>query len=149
MSGVPVLPQYLTEWTAIVLTRHTYLTFLFSVHFCMLAQPLLHDSPPFYCTYCMWLISYPFDSIFFAVATCIADVALCRFLQYLHISISFHDSILVYLYKYCTSKANVASDLVFCANAPYSVLKLLTDYYTIAPSHCLSYPQLGGLMPRE
>ena len=35
------------------------------------------------------------------------------------------------------------------ANAPCSVSGLLTDYYTAAPSHCLSYPQLGGLMPRE
>ena len=71
---------------------------------------------PLHSTYCVWLISYPFDFVFFAVNAYIADAALCRFLQYLRISIPFYDSILVYLYKYCTSKANIASDLVSFVN---------------------------------
>ena len=94
--------------------RHTYFTFLFSVHFRTLAQPL--SVTPLHSTYCAWLISYPFDSVFFAVDARIADAALCRFLQYLRVSIPFYDSILVYLYKYCTSQANVASDLVSFVN---------------------------------
>ena len=71
---------------------------------------------PLHSTCCAWLISYPFDSVSFAVDACTSDAALCRFLQYLRVSIPFSDSILVYLYKYCTSKANVASDLVSFVN---------------------------------
>ena len=39
--------------------------------------------------------------------------------------------------------------LCYMLNAPCSVSGLLTHYYTVAPSHCLSYHQLGGLMPQE
>ena len=35
------------------------------------------------------------------------------------------------------------------ANAPCSISGLPTDYYTVALSHCLSYPQLEGPMPWE
>ena len=94
--------------------RHTYLTFLFSVHFHTLVQP--SSVTPLHSTYCAWLISYLFDSVSFAVDACITDAALCRFLQYLRVSIPFYDLILVYLYKYCTSKANVTSDLISFVN---------------------------------
>ena len=39
--------------------------------------------------------------------------------------------------------------MCYVLNAPCSVSGLPTDYYTVIPFHCLSYPQLGGLTPRE
>ena len=52
------------------------------------------------CYCCMWLISYPFDSIFFALDTHITDASSCQFPLSLHVSLSFYDSTLLYLYKY-------------------------------------------------
>ena len=48
---------------------------------------------------------------------------------------------------YLKSKDQCAT--VLRANDPCSVSKLVADYYTVAPSHCLSYPQLKGLTPWE
>ena len=60
--------------------------------------PLTH----LHCYSCAWLISYPFDSISFAVDARITDASSCRFPLSLRVSLSFYDSILSYLYKYCS-----------------------------------------------
>ena len=65
-----------------------------------------------HCYYCAWLISYPFDSISFVLNARIADASLCRFSLSLRVSLILYDSTLSYLYKYCSLKTNVTSDLV-------------------------------------
>ena len=81
----------------------TYLLASLVLTFPHLYSPLFMT--PLYCYNCTWLISYLFDSIPFASDSYLADASACRFLVSLHVLFLFYDSILLYLYKYCSKRS--------------------------------------------
>ena len=85
------------------LSHYTYLPSSLVLTFPCPYSPLFMT--PLHRYNCMWLISYPFDSSPFASDSPLADTSACRFSAILCISFSFYDSILVYLYKYCSKRS--------------------------------------------